>query len=62
MGRARGFRGIAIYLASDASRFHTGDTFVIDGGYTIFDGPLASLRRRRGVIEKREGSLRVLFN
>ena len=30
------FGGIAVYLASDASRFHTGDTFVIDGGYTIF--------------------------
>lgn len=28
--------GIAVYLASDASRFHTGDTFVIDGGYSIF--------------------------
>ena len=28
--------GIAVYLASDASRFHTGDTFVIDGGYTVF--------------------------
>jgi hypothetical protein len=25
-----------VYLASDASRFHTGDSFVIDGGYTIF--------------------------
>jgi NAD(P)-dependent dehydrogenase (short-subunit alcohol dehydrogenase family) len=30
------FAGIAVYLASDASRFHTGDSFVIDGGYTIF--------------------------
>jgi NAD(P)-dependent dehydrogenase (short-subunit alcohol dehydrogenase family) len=30
------FSGIAVYLASDASRFHTGDSFVIDGGYTIF--------------------------
>ena len=28
--------GIAVYLASDASKFHTGDHFVIDGGYTIF--------------------------
>ena len=33
---AKDFAGIAVYLASDASRFHTGDSFVIDGGYTIF--------------------------
>lgn len=30
------FAGIAVYLASPASRFHTGDSIVIDGGYTIF--------------------------
>lgn len=30
------FSAIAVYLASPASRFHTGDTIVIDGGYTIF--------------------------
>ena len=30
------FGGIAVYLAGDASRYHTGDTFVIDGGYLIF--------------------------
>ncbi len=30
------FGGIAVYLASDASRYHTGDTFIIDGGYAIF--------------------------
>jgi NAD(P)-dependent dehydrogenase (short-subunit alcohol dehydrogenase family) len=30
------FGAIAVYLASDASAFHTGDSFVIDGGYTIF--------------------------
>jgi NAD(P)-dependent dehydrogenase (short-subunit alcohol dehydrogenase family) len=35
-GEPEDFSGIAIYLASDASRFHTGDTFVIDGGYTVF--------------------------
>ncbi len=35
-GDPEDFAGIAVYLASDASRFHTGDSFVIDGGYTIF--------------------------
>jgi len=35
-GEWEDFAGIAVYLASDASRFHTGDHFVIDGGYTIF--------------------------
>ena len=30
------FAGIALYLASNASAYHTGDTFVIDGGYSIF--------------------------
>lgn len=28
------FGGIAVYLASDASSYHTGDTILIDGGYT----------------------------
>ncbi|MBO9376713.1 SDR family oxidoreductase [Sphingomonas histidinilytica] len=35
-GEPADFGGIAVYLASDASRFHTGDDFVIDGGYSIF--------------------------
>ncbi|MFI4934249.1 MAG: SDR family NAD(P)-dependent oxidoreductase [Caulobacterales bacterium] len=35
-GEPEDFAGLAVYLASDASRFHTGDTFVIDGGYTVF--------------------------
>jgi NAD(P)-dependent dehydrogenase (short-subunit alcohol dehydrogenase family) len=35
-GEPDDFGGIAVYLASDASRFHTGDTIVIDGGYTVF--------------------------
>lgn len=35
-GEGEDFSGIAVYLASDASKFHTGDSFVIDGGYTIF--------------------------
>jgi hypothetical protein len=30
------FAGIAVYLMSDASRWHTGDTFLIDGGYVLF--------------------------
>jgi NAD(P)-dependent dehydrogenase (short-subunit alcohol dehydrogenase family) len=35
-GEPEDFGGIAVYLASDASRFHTGDSFLIDGGYAIF--------------------------
>jgi NAD(P)-dependent dehydrogenase (short-subunit alcohol dehydrogenase family) len=35
-GQPADFGAIAIYLASDASAYHTGDTFVIDGGYAIF--------------------------
>lgn len=35
-GEPDDFGGIAVYLASDASRYHSGDTFVIDGGYSIF--------------------------
>jgi NAD(P)-dependent dehydrogenase (short-subunit alcohol dehydrogenase family) len=35
-GAPEDFGGIAVYLASDASKFHTGDTFLIDGGYAIF--------------------------
>jgi hypothetical protein len=30
------FGGIAVYLTSAASAYHTGDTFIIDGGYAIF--------------------------
>ncbi len=30
------FAGIAVYLMSDASNYHTGDTFLIDGGFFIF--------------------------
>lgn len=29
------FGGIAVYLASDASSYHTGDKFLIDGGFFI---------------------------
>jgi NAD(P)-dependent dehydrogenase (short-subunit alcohol dehydrogenase family) len=35
-GEPDDFAGIAVYFASDASRFHTGDSIVIDGGYTIY--------------------------
>jgi NAD(P)-dependent dehydrogenase (short-subunit alcohol dehydrogenase family) len=30
------FGGVAVYLASDASAYHSGDTFIIDGAYSIF--------------------------
>ena len=30
------FGGIAVYLMSSASKYHTGDTFVIDGAYSLF--------------------------
>lgn len=35
-GQPEDFSGIAAYLASPAARYHTGDTIVIDGAYTIF--------------------------
>jgi len=35
-GQPEDFAGVAVYLASDASRYHTGDQFIIDGGYAIF--------------------------
>lgn len=35
-GEPDDFGGIAVYLASDASAYHTGDSFVIDGGYATF--------------------------
>jgi NAD(P)-dependent dehydrogenase (short-subunit alcohol dehydrogenase family) len=35
-GRADEFGGIAVYLASPASSFHTGDSILIDGGYALF--------------------------
>jgi NAD(P)-dependent dehydrogenase (short-subunit alcohol dehydrogenase family) len=35
-GQPTDFAGLAVYLASDASAYHTGDTLVIDGGYLVF--------------------------
>ena len=35
-GEPADFGGVAVYLTSDASAYHSGDTFVIDGGYAIF--------------------------
>ena len=35
-GTPEDFGGIAVYLASDASKYHTGGTFIIDGGYVVF--------------------------
>jgi NAD(P)-dependent dehydrogenase (short-subunit alcohol dehydrogenase family) len=35
-GNGDDFGGIAVYLTSNASTYHTGDTFLIDGGYALF--------------------------
>ena len=35
-GEPKDFCGIAAYLASDASAYHSGDMFIVDGGYAIF--------------------------
>ena len=35
-GEPADFGGIAVYLASDASKYHSGDTLVVDGGYAKF--------------------------
>lgn len=35
-GEPADFGGIAVYLVSDASRYHSGDTLVVDGAYSIF--------------------------
>ena len=35
-GQPEDFGGVAVYLTSSASSFHTGDSFLIDGAYAIF--------------------------
>ncbi len=35
-GQPEEFGGIAVYLASNASSFHTGDVLLIDGGYSCY--------------------------
>jgi NAD(P)-dependent dehydrogenase (short-subunit alcohol dehydrogenase family) len=35
-GKGSDFGGIAVYLMSPASSYHTGDTFLIDGGYALY--------------------------
>ena len=35
-GKPEDFGAIAVYIMSDASAYHTGDEFVIDGGYFLF--------------------------
>ena len=35
-GQPDDFGGMAIYLASDASRYQTGTTNIIDGGYSVY--------------------------
>lgn len=35
-GEPKDFGGVAVYLASDASAYHSGDSFLIDGAYSLF--------------------------
>jgi hypothetical protein len=35
-GTGADFGGLAVYLASDAAAYHTGDCLVVDGGYSLF--------------------------
>jgi len=35
-GKPEDFGGIAVYIMSDASSFHTAESFLIDGGYWVF--------------------------
>ena len=35
-GQPEDFAAVAVYLADPTQTFHTGDTLVVDGGYTVF--------------------------
>lgn len=35
-GKPGDFAAIAVYIMSEASAYHTGDNFLIDGGYSVF--------------------------
>ena len=35
-GSPADFGGVAVYLMSSASSYHTGDSFLIDGGYSVY--------------------------
>lgn len=35
-GEPADFGGVAVYLTSDASAYHSGDMLVVDGGYAVF--------------------------
>jgi len=35
-GKPEDFGGVMVYVMSEASAYHTGDTFLIDGGYFLF--------------------------
>lgn len=35
-GKPEDFEGLAVYFASPCSQFHTADTVVVDGGYSVF--------------------------
>lgn len=60
-GEGDDFGGIAVYLMSSASKYHTGDTFVIDGGIRCSEGECgrpearASVRRRSVQHRRRDG-------
>jgi len=36
LGQGADFKAIAAYIMSDASEWHTGQEFIIDGGYLLF--------------------------